>query len=65
MELCEDKDSLFKREAEIVNEQVLDDPLNMNLKLGGKGGWDYFNLIISNEQKQRRSSRRVPGITKT
>jgi hypothetical protein len=40
LEFHEDKDSLYKREAELVNEQVLTDPMNMNLRLGGKGGWD-------------------------
>ena len=50
LEFCEDKDSLYKREAELVNEQVLADPMNMNLRLGGKGGWDYANSINTLEK---------------
>jgi hypothetical protein len=36
---------LYKREAELVNEEVLADPMNMNLRLGGHGGWDYANSL--------------------
>jgi hypothetical protein len=52
LEFCEDKDSLYKREAELVNEQVLVDQMNMNIRLGGKGGWDYVNsnLTIINKR---------------
>jgi hypothetical protein len=39
IEFLEDRDSLIKREAEIVNENLLDDPLCMNLKCGGTGGF--------------------------
>jgi hypothetical protein len=43
LEFYENRDSLYKREAELVNEQTLADPMNMNLKLGGEGGWDYVS----------------------
>jgi hypothetical protein len=39
LEFLNDRDSLAKREAEIVNEQFLQDPLCMNLQLGGGGGF--------------------------
>lgn len=38
LEFLTDRESLAKREAEIVNEQFLQDPLCMNLKTGGNGG---------------------------
>lgn len=34
---------LRRAEAEFVTRETLDNPLCMNLKLGGFGGWDYIN----------------------
>jgi hypothetical protein len=39
LEFLEDRDSLAKREAEIVNEELINDHLCMNLKCGGYGGF--------------------------
>ena len=39
LEFLEDRDSLKKREREIVNEELIQDTLCMNLKTGGEGGW--------------------------
>lgn len=49
LEFLTDRDSLVKREKEIVNEELLKDPYCMNLMCGGHGGF------ISIEQQQRRS----------
>lgn len=38
LEFCESRTELKKREAEIVNEQLLNEDLCMNLKIGGEGG---------------------------
>lgn len=38
VEYCLDRSSLKVREKEIVNEELLKDPLCMNLKVGGEGG---------------------------
>ncbi len=38
LEFLSDRESLKKREAEIVNELLIQDPLCMNLKTGGEGG---------------------------
>jgi hypothetical protein len=40
IEMCTDREALKLREKEIVNEKLLVDPLNINLKYGGEGGWD-------------------------
>jgi hypothetical protein len=40
LEFLDSRISLKTRERELVNEEILDDPLCMNLKLGGDGGWD-------------------------
>ena len=47
--------SLKDRERHIVNEEMLSDPLCMNLKLGGEGGWDHQN---SNMDIQRGKASR-------
>jgi hypothetical protein len=39
LEFLEDRESLAKREFEIVNEELIQDPLCMNLQLGGGGGF--------------------------
>ena len=49
LEFLDDRDSLNKREAEIINEELINDPLCMNLKCGGQGGF------ISVEQQRNRS----------
>lgn len=38
LEMCSSRDELKQREKEIVNEALLVDPLNINLKYGGDGG---------------------------
>lgn len=42
IEFTDDRSSLKKREADLVNEDVIKDDLCMNLKLGGEGGWDHI-----------------------
>lgn len=42
LELCETREALRNREKELVNPEVMKDPLCMNLKLGGEGGWDHI-----------------------
>lgn len=39
LEFLNDRESLKKREAEIINEELIQDPLCMNLQLGGGGGF--------------------------
>lgn len=39
LEFCTSREALKLREKEIVNEKLLADPLNINLKYGGEGGW--------------------------
>ena len=42
LEFCETRDELKRREAEVVNEDLLADPLCINLKYGGEGGWGHL-----------------------
>lgn len=43
---------LAAREAQIVNEELLDDELCMNLNLGGNGGWTVCNKVKTTEQRK-------------
>lgn len=43
LEFCSSRDELKQREKEIVNEALLADPLNINLKYGGEGGGKIWN----------------------
>jgi hypothetical protein len=44
LEHCHSREELKVREKEIVNEQLLSDPLNINLKYGGDGGRTHVPL---------------------
>lgn len=45
VEYCSSRNELKRREKEIVNEDLLADPLNINLKYGGEGGWEKINEL--------------------
>ena len=47
LEFLEDRESLKLRERELVNEELIQDPLCMNLQLGGYGGF------VSEEHKKK------------
>jgi hypothetical protein len=54
LEFLSSREELKKREAEVVNEELLTDPLCMNLKFGGIGGWDH--LIDDPKMQEVRSN---------
>jgi len=56
LEFCSSRDELKQREKEIVCETLLADPLNINLKYGGEGGWDH---IKAGAESQRKGGRTV------
>jgi len=43
LEFCSSRDELKQREKDIVNEELLNHPLNINLKYGGEGEWKIIN----------------------
>lgn len=53
LEHCDSREQLRSREKEIVNEDMLSDPLNINLKYGGEGGWDKINESKLNVKNHR------------
>lgn len=40
IEFLPDRTSLINREIEIINEDLLNDPMCMNIRLGGENGWE-------------------------
>lgn len=43
LEYASDRESLRELEKQLVTEEILKDPLCMNIKLGGEGGWKDVN----------------------
>ncbi len=54
-------ESMYSKEAEIVNEDFLATENTYNLKKGGFGGWDYINSNISKEDAKIRASKAGKG----
>jgi hypothetical protein len=56
LDVFDNSNDMFNKEAELVNEKTLLDPLCLNLKVGGYGGWclkDASILWSSDFQKKR------------
>lgn len=60
LEYCESKEQLSLREKEIVNEEMLGNPLCMNLKRGGDGGSDKG--IRFSKQRDEKISRAMKQL---
>lgn len=59
LEILPDRKSLESREAEIVSEELLVDPLCLNLKNGGEGGGKFWNE--THQQKCSSAGGRIGG----
>ena len=57
LEFCLDRESLKQREAELITEEMLSDPMCMNLTLGGGCGWD----IVNKNSDLKRAGGRIAG----
>jgi hypothetical protein len=55
------RSSLKQRELELVTEECINDPLCMNLKLGGEGGWDHVSIPL---EERRRNGQKGGNIHK-
>jgi hypothetical protein len=58
---CSSRDELKQKEREIVNEDLLKQPLNINLKYGGAGGQssEISRLSWQNESRRQSTSARL------
>jgi group I intron endonuclease len=56
LEFLSDRDSLMQRETELVNDVLLNDPMCMNIRPGGRGGWtseqQRQNAMKSNQRQK-------------
>jgi len=53
----DNSEAMFRLEAELVNVDTLNDPLCLNLKVGGYGGWHLkdANILWSGENQAKRT----------
>ena len=54
LEYCNSDEEMYNAEARYITEDVVNDKKSYNLKLGGFGGWDYVNKILTVEEMKRR-----------
>lgn len=64
LEYFETREELLKKEKEVVNEQLINDPLCMNLMLGGIGGATMTGRKQSKETVEKRV-KHLRGIKRT
>lgn len=46
------REALRLRETQLVNDKLLQDPMCMNLAVGGEGGWEHVNALLTQEHYQ-------------
>lgn len=61
LEFLESREQALLREKELVTEQLLKDPMCMNIQLGGTGGWtvDQQRQLANRSVQKRRSENRM------
>lgn len=62
MFVFDNADDMYKKEAEIVNEDFLVTENTYNLKIGGFGGWDYLNSTGLNNSTKSKNQRNQGGL---
>jgi hypothetical protein len=50
---CDSLEAMNRKEAEIVNEAFVQRPDTYNMKVGGDGGFDYINTVLTHEDRQK------------
>lgn len=55
LHVYDNPDDMYVREAELVNDEFLSEANTYNVMEGGKGGWDYVNSILTDEQLKSRA----------
>jgi hypothetical protein len=57
-------DDMKNEEAKVINEEVLNDPLCMNMMHGGKGGWKTLNDSDSAYQRRSEAGKKAHEVHK-
>lgn len=64
IEFLPDRKSLSAREKQLVNEQVVKDPMSFNLRVGGNGGDVTYSSGPLSEEHKRKVSKALKGKKK-
>ena len=67
LEFLPSRKELKERERALVNEEIVNDPLCMNLKLGGEGGWDHittspFSDAVVQQEMSKRGNEKLKQL---
>lgn len=63
LEFCETSELALEREKQLVNEELLKDPLCLNFKNGGEGGWDHINGDVDfRKEKNSRAAKKMNEV---
>ena len=57
LQFHESQEKMFEHEMHLVDQDFVDRTDTYNLKLGGTGGFDYINSIMTQEDRQERAIR--------
>ena len=55
LEFLNNREELLEKESQIINDKLLEDPLCMNLQLGGNNGWGFINSDSAIQKKKSLS----------
>lgn len=59
---CSSLEELNNKEKEIVNEDIINDVLSYNIKIGGEGGWDHWHRREEEAKLSRQKGGRNSGV---
>ena len=62
LEFCNSEEEMRKAEIRYITEDVVNDKNSYNLKLGGSGGWDYVNKILTDSERKRITKIALDGF---
>lgn len=55
LKIHKSQDAMYEHEGKLVDQSFINRKDTYNIKLGGSGGFDYVNKIMTNEMRQERA----------